>query len=56
MKNVNTVPESVRAAVRNNGGGHWNHSFFWESMGPKGAASRRASSPTASQVGVRRFF
>jgi Fe-Mn family superoxide dismutase len=35
MKNVNTVPESVRTAVRNNGGGHWNHTFFWESMGPK---------------------
>ena len=29
------VPEAVRTAVRNNGGGHWNHTFFWESMGPK---------------------
>jgi Fe-Mn family superoxide dismutase len=28
------VPESVRTAVRNNGGGHWNHSMFWEIMGP----------------------
>ena len=35
MKNINTVPEAVRTAVRNNGGGHWNHSFFWELMGPK---------------------
>jgi Fe-Mn family superoxide dismutase len=35
MKNINTVPEAVRGAVRNNGGGHWNHSFFWELMGPK---------------------
>ena len=35
MKNINTVPESVRTAIRNNGGGHWNHTFFWESMGPK---------------------
>jgi superoxide dismutase, Fe-Mn family len=35
MKGINNVPEPVRAAVRNNGGGHWNHSFFWESMGPK---------------------
>ena len=28
------VPENVRAAVRNNGGGHWNHSRFWELMAP----------------------
>jgi len=34
MRGINTVPESVRAAVRNNGGGHWNHSMFWELMGP----------------------
>ena len=34
MRNINTVPEAVRTAVRNNGGGHWNHSMFWELMGP----------------------
>jgi Fe-Mn family superoxide dismutase len=34
MKSINTVPEAVRTAVRNNGGGHWNHSMFWEIMGP----------------------
>ena len=34
MRGVNTVPESVRAAVRNNGGGHWNHSMFWTWMSP----------------------
>jgi Fe-Mn family superoxide dismutase len=34
MRGINTVPEAVRTAVRNNGGGHWNHTFFWESMGP----------------------
>ena len=28
------VPEIVRGAVRNNGGGHWNHTLFWELMGP----------------------
>lgn len=34
MRGINTVPEAVKAAVRNNGGGHWNHSFFWKLMGP----------------------
>lgn len=33
MRGIATVPDSVRAAVRNNGGGHWNHSMFWEVMG-----------------------
>ena len=31
---INTVPEDIRTAVRNNGGGHWNHTFFWNIMGP----------------------
>lgn len=36
---VASVPEAIRTAVRNNGGGHWNHAFFWEIMGPgKGGA------------------
>jgi superoxide dismutase, Fe-Mn family len=35
MRRINEVPEGVRTAVRNNGGGHWNHSMFWEVMGPK---------------------
>ncbi|HVS60952.1 MAG TPA: superoxide dismutase [Gemmatimonadaceae bacterium] len=35
MRNVSTLPEAVRTAVRNNGGGHWNHSMFWQIMAPK---------------------
>jgi len=35
MRGINSVPESVRAAVRNNGGGHWNHTMFWELMASK---------------------
>jgi Fe-Mn family superoxide dismutase len=34
LKALPKVPEAVRTAVRNNGGGHWNHSFFWTLMGP----------------------
>ena len=33
-RNIAKVPESVRGAVRNNGGGHWNHSLFWQVMAP----------------------
>jgi superoxide dismutase, Fe-Mn family len=39
LKGINTVPEDIRTAVRNNGGGHSNHTMFWELMGPgKGGA------------------
>ena len=34
IKGINTVPEVIRTAVRNNGGGHINHTMFWEIMGP----------------------
>jgi len=30
-----SVPDNIRGPVRNNGGGHWNHSFFWTIIGPK---------------------
>src|SRR6202140_2073598 len=32
LKSLDRVPENIRAAVRNNGGGHWNHSMFWKLM------------------------
>jgi Fe-Mn family superoxide dismutase len=32
--NLAIVPENIRTAVRNNGGGHWNHAMFWKIMGP----------------------
>lgn len=37
LQNLNDVPESVRTAVRNNGGGHYNHTLFWEILTPGGA-------------------
>ncbi|RIV28787.1 superoxide dismutase [Alicyclobacillaceae bacterium I2511] len=36
LHDINTVPESIRTAVRNNGGGHANHSMFWQIMSPNG--------------------
>jgi superoxide dismutase, Fe-Mn family len=36
IADLDMVPEDIRTAVRNNGGGHVNHSFFWEIMSPKG--------------------
>src|ERR671931_1366906 len=36
LRNIDSVPENIRTAVRNNAGGHANHSFFWEIMGPDG--------------------
>ena len=39
LRGINSVPEEIRTAVRNNGGGHANHTMFWEIMGPgKGGA------------------
>src|ERR1700674_3911554 len=35
LRNLNTVPEDIRTAVRNNGGGHVNHTMFWQIMGPR---------------------
>jgi Fe-Mn family superoxide dismutase len=39
LRDIGKVPEDIRTAVRNNGGGHMNHSMFWKIMGPgKGGA------------------
>jgi Fe-Mn family superoxide dismutase len=37
LANLNQVPEAIRTKVRNNGGGHANHTIFWEMMAPGGA-------------------
>ena len=34
LADLASVPENIRGAVRNNGGGHWNHTFFWKIMAP----------------------
>ncbi len=39
IKDLNALPEGIRAAVRNNGGGHVNHTMFWQLMGPNGGGA-----------------
>ena len=39
LKDLNGIPEDIKAAVRNNGGGHVNHTMFWEIMGPGGGGA-----------------
>ena len=39
VANIDSVPENIRGAVRNNGGGHANHSLFWTIMSPQGGGT-----------------
>lgn len=39
VANLNSVPENIRTAVRNNGGGHANHSLFWTLLSPNGGGA-----------------
>ncbi|MCK9906662.1 superoxide dismutase, partial [Frankia sp. Cpl3] len=41
--NLDAVPEAIRTAVRNNGGGHANHSMFWELLSPNGGGAPSGS-------------
>ncbi len=47
LANLDSVPESVRTAVRNNGGGHWNHSLFWTLMAPNAGGTPSGSLASA---------
>src|SRR5262245_52396034 len=47
MRHLNEVPESIRTAVRNNGGGHANHTMFWEIMTPGGSNQPTGALATA---------
>jgi superoxide dismutase, Fe-Mn family len=48
VRNIATVPEAIRTAVRNNGGGHANHAMFWQIMAPK--AGGDPSGPLADAI------
>jgi Fe-Mn family superoxide dismutase len=39
LKSLDALPENIRTVVRNNGGGHYNHALFWESMSPNGGGA-----------------
>ena len=39
LRDIGSVPEGIRKAVRNNGGGHANHTMFWQVMGPSGGGA-----------------
>ena len=47
ISDLDAVPESIRTGVRNNAGGHANHSFFWKVIGPKGGGAPVGSLATA---------
>jgi Fe-Mn family superoxide dismutase len=47
LSNLSAVPEAVRTPVRNAGGGHWNHTFFWDLMTPGGAKTPTADVKSA---------
>ena len=47
IANLDAIPEDKRTAVRNNGGGHYNHSLFWLSMSPDGGGAPEGDLATA---------
>src|ERR671929_1100208 len=54
ISNLDAVPEAARTAVRNNGGGHANHSMFWQIMGPNGGGAPARPGGAAGTPGLRR--
>lgn len=47
LMDLNSVPEDIRMVVRNHGGGTWNHSMFWEIMGPNAGGAPKGEVATA---------
>jgi superoxide dismutase, Fe-Mn family len=52
LRNLNEVPENIQAAVRNHGGGHYNHSFFWPTLKKDVAAAGPAVDAIVSKFGT----
>ena len=62
LKNLDSIPESIRGAVRNNGGGHFNHAFFWTQLkvnhheAPKGNLATALNTTFGSYEGFKEAF
>lgn len=50
QKEVVSLPDSIKTAVRNSGGGHWNHSFFWSVMGKTGSIAEAPTGDLKSSI------
>ena len=55
LGDFNAVPEDVRMVVRNHGGGTWNHSMFWEIMGPKAGGNPKGELASAIDASFKSF-
>jgi Fe-Mn family superoxide dismutase len=55
LADLNVIPESIRTAVRNNGGGHSNHSLFWRIMSPNGGGEPDGALKDAIDAGFGSF-
>lgn len=55
VTNLESLPEDIRTAVRNNGGGHFNHSLFWTVMGPRGGGEPKGELAQAISVAFGSF-
>ena len=49
-RNIATLPEDIQTAVRNNGGGHWNHTEFWQWMAPIGTVNHEPFGPVKEAI------
>ena len=52
LSNLDAIPESIRNAVRNNAGGHWNHSLFWTQMKKGGGGEPKGALGDGDQVDI----
>jgi Fe-Mn family superoxide dismutase len=55
LKDLNAVPEDIRTAIRNQGGGVWNHSMFWEIMAPKAGGAPKGELAKAIDASFKSF-